>query len=86
MTFDMDEEDLSALMGDDPADVVVCGMSHTPFDRMLGDIRIINVGSVGDAPDGRTGSNMPPLVAHATWIESTPTGLFVEQTAVPLRD
>ncbi len=87
LTFDMDEEELNALLGDDPADVVVCGMSHTPFDRMLGDVRIINVGSVGDAPDGRaTNAAGPPLVAHATWIESTPGGLIVEQTVVPLRE
>lgn len=83
MTHDMTEEELNALLGDDPADVVVCGMSHVPFDRMVGDVRVINVGSIGDAPDGRNEGD-PPTVAHATWIESLPSGLTVEQVAVPL--
>jgi predicted phosphodiesterase len=83
MSFDMSDEELLALVGDDPADVVVCGMSHVPFDRTIADVRIINVGSVGDAPDGRTSADKP-LVAHATWIESTPTELHVESISVPL--
>jgi predicted phosphodiesterase len=83
LTFDMTDEEINALLGDDPADVVVCGMSHVPFDRMVGSIRVINVGSVGDAPDARSEGG-PPTVAHATWIESTPAGLSVEQVAIPL--
>jgi len=82
LTHDMTDEELLALVGDDPADVVVCGMSHVPFDRIVADIRFINVGSVGEAPDGAV--NGRHVVAHATWIESTPTGLSVEQIAVPL--
>ena len=76
ITHDMTDEEVGALIGDDPADVIVCGMSHVPFDRMIGDVRVINVGSVGEAP----GAN----VAHATWIESRPSGLVVEQIVVPL--
>lgn len=83
MTFDMSDEELLALVGDDPADIVVCGMSHVPFDRTVADVRIINVGSVGDAPDGRKPGE-GPLVAHATWIESTPSHFNVEQIVVPL--
>ncbi len=84
MTFDMSDEELDALLVDDPADVIVCGMSHVPFDRTVGEVRIINVGSVGDAPDGKPSADAPPQVAHATWIDSTPTGLYIEQIAVPL--
>jgi predicted phosphodiesterase len=83
LTHDMSEEELNVFLGDDPADVVVCGGSHVPFDRMVADVRIINVGSVGDAPDGREPGE-PPKVAHATWIESTGSGLSVEQVIVPL--
>jgi predicted phosphodiesterase len=79
LTHDMTDEEINALLGDDPADVVVCGMSHVPFDRMIGDVRVINVGSVGEAPDAGGGA-----FAHATWIESTPSGLVVEQVTVPL--
>lgn len=87
LSFDLDDDELLALLGDDPADLVVCGMSHVPFDRMVGDVRFVNVGSVGDAPDEveRTGGPvLAPRFAHATWIESTPTGIAVEQVRVPL--
>jgi predicted phosphodiesterase len=75
LSHDMTDDEIDALLGDDCGDVVVCGMSHVPFERTVGDVRVINVGSVGEAPDG---------VAHATWIESTPTGIAVEQIYVPL--
>ena len=56
---------------------------------MLGDIHIVNVGSIGEAPDGlpeppSLSSGARPLVAHATWIESTPQGINVESISVPL--
>lgn len=81
LTHDMTDEEIDALLGDDPADVVVCGMSHTPFFREVMGCKIVNVGSVGEAPDkvAQGGS-----VAHATWIESTPAGVTVEQIVVPL--
>ncbi len=85
LSHDMSHEEINILLGDDPADVVVCGMSHVPFDTMIGDVRIVNVGSVGEAPDGSLVSERSPTsIAHATWIESTPTGLLVEQIVVPL--
>jgi len=90
ITFDMSDEEVDALIGDDPADVIVCGMSHTPFHRWLGDIQIIGVGSIGEAPDGlseapsQSATSPRALVAHATWIESTPQGINVESISVPL--
>ncbi len=81
LTHDMSDEEIDALIGDDPADVVVCGMSHTPFDRVVMGCRIVNVGSVGEAPDRRAQGGS---VAHATWIDSTPGGVLVEQITVPL--
>src|SRR5258708_13080028 len=76
---DMTDEEVNALIGDDPADVVVCGASHVPFDRTVGGVRVINVGSVGEAPCSGGGR-----IAHATWIASTPRGIVVEQTTVAL--
>jgi len=32
---EMTDEELEALVGDDPADIVVCGGSHIAFDRPL---------------------------------------------------
>jgi predicted phosphodiesterase len=78
LTHDMSDEEINALLGDDPADVVVCGASHVPFDRTVGGVRIVNVGSVGEAPAGGA------RIAHATWVESTPRGLLVEPVVVPL--
>ena len=97
LTHDMSDEELEAMLGDDPADVVVCGMSHVPFDRMIGGVRVVNVGSVGEAPGTLPTSDRDLAsaarrtrrnggVAHATWIESTPGGLFVEQICVPLHE
>jgi predicted phosphodiesterase len=80
LTHDMTDDEINALLGDDPADVVVCGASHVPFDRTVGDVRVVNVGSVGEAPGA--GAH----IAHATWIESTPAGLRVEPIVVPLDD
>jgi hypothetical protein len=83
ISHDMTDDDILALLGDDPADIVLCGMSHVPFDRVVADVRIIGLGSIGEAPDGVEPRAMP-TVAHATWIESTPTGIMVEQISVPL--
>jgi predicted phosphodiesterase len=78
LTQDMTDEEIGALLGDDPADVVVCGASHVPFDRVVSGVRVINVGSVGEAPAGGA------RIAQATWIESTPSGLRVEPIVVAL--
>jgi predicted phosphodiesterase len=78
LTHDMSDDEINALLGDDPADVVVCGASHVPFDRTVSGVRIVNVGSVGEAPGAGA------RIAHATWIESTPRGVQVEAIVVPL--
>lgn len=77
LSHDLDDDEMLSLIGTDPADVVVCGMSHVPFERVVGGVRIVNVGSVGEAPG-------EPPVAHATWIESTQAGVLVEPFTVPL--
>jgi putative phosphoesterase len=41
-----DERWAEALAGVD-ADVVVCGHTHVQFDRLIGDVRLVNAGSVG---------------------------------------
>ncbi len=76
ITHDLDDDEINALLGDDPADVIVCGMSHVPFVREVGDVTVINVGSVGDAPGGG--------VAHATFIDASPRGIVIDPIVVPL--
>lgn len=76
MSADMDDEELNALLGATASDLVVCGASHVPFDRTVGDIRIVNVGSVGEYPT--------PGFACATLIESSPLGVTVDQFEIDL--
>ncbi|MFO0755551.1 MAG: metallophosphoesterase family protein [Byssovorax sp.] len=66
LTHDMSDEEIDALLGDDPADIVICGGSHVPFDRVVSGVRVINVGSVGEAPSG---SHIGNQHADATIIE-----------------
>ncbi|MBN2197302.1 MAG: metallophosphoesterase family protein [Polyangiaceae bacterium] len=75
-THDMDDEELIALFGDETCDVIVCGGSHVPFDRTVADVRVIGVGSVGEAPGGG--------YAAAAIIETTPLGIDVRPFTVDL--
>jgi predicted phosphodiesterase len=77
-TFDMSDEEMMALIGDEPGDLIVCGGSHVPFERRIDDVHIVNVGSVGEAPGGG--------FAHATIIETTQLGVAVTPFEVPLTD
>jgi predicted phosphodiesterase len=76
MCADMDDAELSALLGDDPADVVVCGASHVPFCRSIGDVRVVSVGSVGESP--------AKGYAHATIIDASSVGISIEQFDIEL--
>ncbi len=76
LSHDLDDDEMLALIGDDPANIIVCGMSHVPFVRELPDVTVVNVGSIGDAPGGG--------VAHATFIESSANGIIIDPIAVPL--
>lgn len=71
MTHDMSEDELLDRMGDDPADLVVCGGSHVPFHRVIDTLEIVNVGSVGASPEGR--------VAHYTIITPRLEGPLIDQ-------
>lgn len=95
ITHDMKDEAVSHLLGDDPSTIVVCGGSHVPFDRVVerhgpglpAQTRVINLGSVGEAPAGVLASDRTvreSRFAHATFIESSDGGIEVEQFVVPL--
>jgi putative phosphoesterase len=73
-TEDMTDDEMIALLGDEPGDVIICGGSHMPFERHVADVQIVNVGSVGEAPGGghahgailttgATGVSVRPLIA-----------------------
>ena len=105
ISHDMDDATIAHLLGDDPADVVLCGGSHVPFDRVVArggeglpaETRVINLGSVGEAPvavpesgpsqfetAAPPGAYREPEFAHATFVEFTDGGIDVEQFVVPL--
>ena len=81
-THDMSDEEINALIGDDPADVIVCGGSHVPFDRTVGGVRILNAGSVGEAPSGSGGASGHH--AAALFLDIRGSTIEVELLAVPL--
>lgn len=74
MSHDMEEEELRLLLADDPADIVICGGTHVPFARIVDEVHVINVGSVGSAPEGR--------FAHYTIVSPTAAGATFEQSFV----
>lgn len=74
ITQDMDDDEILALIADDPADVIACGASHVPFQRTVEGVHVVNVGSVGAAPEGRN--------AHYTIFTPTPGQRVIEQDCV----
>jgi predicted phosphodiesterase len=58
ISHDLSDDEVLALLDDDPADIIVCGSTHVPFQRTVAEYHIVNVGSVGAAPEGQ--------VAHYT--------------------
>ncbi len=74
--LDMDDHELSALLGDDPGDLVVCGASHVPFQRRIGDVQVLSVGSVGESPiEG---------YAHGAIVDASEVGMAIEPFDVRL--
>ncbi len=67
----MSDDEIAERLDNDPAEIVVCGSSHVPFDRVVNDVRVINVGSVGEAPEGQN--------AHYTLITPRNDGVDVSQ-------
>lgn len=74
--INMTDDELVALLGDEPGDIIVCGGSHVGFDRTVADVRIVNVGSVGEAPSGDH--------ASAVILTTSQLGISVEPLTVPL--
>jgi predicted phosphodiesterase len=70
-SHDMTDQEMEALMADDPADLVLCGGGHIPFVRALDAARVVCVGSVGEAPGAR--------VAHYTLVTPAMPDALVEQ-------
>ena len=75
-THDMTDEELEDLLADEQGHLIVCGGSHVPFQRDIDGVRIISVGSVGEAPGGG--------YASATIVDTHPVGVTISQFDVTL--
>jgi putative phosphoesterase len=54
------------------ADVVVCGHTHVQFDRMVGDVRLVNAGSVGMPYEGSADARWALLGSSGIDLVATP--------------
>jgi predicted phosphodiesterase len=71
ISHDMEDAELRGLLADEVADILVCGATHVPFERRYDETEIVNVGSVGEAPEGR--------VAHYTVVLPKVSGAEIQQ-------
>lgn len=71
LSHDLSDEEILRLLDDDPADIIVCGSTHVPFQRAVDEYHIVNVGSVGAAPEGQ--------IAHYTVITPKMSGADILQ-------
>ncbi len=78
LTREMTEEELLRNLGDEPGDLIICGSSHEQFDGVVADVRIVSVGSVGQAPGGTH--------AYGALVVSSPVGFDVSLIQVPLSE
>ncbi len=53
IAHDLTDDEILSLLNDDPADIIVCGSTHVPFQRAVAEYHVVNVGSVGAAPEGQ---------------------------------
>lgn len=54
ISYDLTDDEVTELLAEDPADIIVCGATHVPFQRAVEEHHVVNVGSVGAAPEGAT--------------------------------
>lgn len=76
------EEELLEIFDNLGAPIVICGHTHMPFDRDVGNIRVVNAGSVG-MPFGNTGADWLIL---DTEIVFKHTSYDLKQAAKRIRD
>lgn len=71
ISHEMSDDEVLLQIDGDPADIVICGATHVPFERRIDDVWVVNVGSVGEAPEGR--------VAHYTVLTPRVEGHLIDQ-------
>lgn len=74
ISHDLTDDEVVALLADDPADIIACGGSHVPFQRQIEEVRVLGLGSVGQSPEGN--------VAHYAILTPRTEGTLIEQAWV----
>jgi putative phosphoesterase len=75
------EDPLVPIFQAGEAPLVVCGHTHMQFDRTIGDVRVVNAGSVG-MPYGEPGAHWLLLGTHLEWRH---TSYDLERAAARIR-
>jgi diadenosine tetraphosphatase ApaH/serine/threonine PP2A family protein phosphatase len=65
------EDRLQRLLAGVEARIVVCGHTHVQFDRRVGELRVVNAGSVGMPYEGRAGAYW---LLHGSGVDLRRTG------------
>ena len=52
LRYGLSDDEMRALLGECKADLVIGGHTHRPMDREVDGLRLINIGSVSNPPDG----------------------------------
>ncbi len=80
------DDKLVSIIGETDADLLVCGHTHMQFDRRIGDLRVVNAGSVG-MPFGEPGAYWlllgPDVELHRTRYDLEKAATRIRQTRYP---
>jgi diadenosine tetraphosphatase ApaH/serine/threonine PP2A family protein phosphatase len=80
------DDKLVSIIGETDADVLVCGHTHTQFNRTIGGLRVVNAGSVG-MPFGDPGAYWlllgPDVELHRTEYDLEMAATRIRQTHYP---
>jgi putative phosphoesterase len=80
------DDKLVSMIGETDADMVVCGHTHMQFNRAIGDLRVVNAGSVG-MPFGDPGAYWlllgPDIEFHRTEYDLEMAATQIRQTDYP---
>lgn len=76
ISHDQDDDEVTDLLGGEPADIVVVAGAHIPFQREVRGVRVVGLGSAGEPVGGE------PL-AHVVLITPRYEGTVVEDAFVP---
>jgi predicted phosphodiesterase len=76
------EENLLSVFSGVNVEIIICGHTHMQFDRRIGDVRVVNAGSVG-MPFGATGADW--IMLDQT-IQFRHTDYDLENAAERIRD